>query len=246
MKSMKNIRRNAYNSLAGKWGVSITACLIYNLISTNGLKHIDNSFTQLFSILSRFIDKNPYESWKDSITQVLKALPFYELISPTLLIASIIFIMLAAPLNMGICRVMLDLANEKKDVRLKDAFIYYKTHFWKTIGVQSMLFLWALVPIVGIIRIFDYAIVPYIFVEEPNLPVTAILRRSKDIMYGNRWWYIKLRLTLIVWILLCFLTLGIATIWFSPYSNSVDANFYRELMQERKGKKKQLRQREGT
>ncbi len=101
---MKNIRRNAYNSLTGKWGVGITACLIYSLISTNGLKLIDNFVTRLFSILSRFIDKNPYESWKDSITQVLKALPFYDWIRPTLLIASIIFLMLAAPLNMGICR----------------------------------------------------------------------------------------------------------------------------------------------
>ena len=85
----------------------------------------------------------------------------------------------------------------------------------------------------GIILAYSYRLVPYIVVDEPNLSATEALKRSKELMYGNRWKSFLLDLSFIGWHILTILTLGILSFfWTSPYMRSADAVLYRTLLKE--------------
>ena len=91
--------------------------------------------------------------------------------------------------------------------------------------------LWTLLFIIpGIMCFYSYALVPYLLKDEPNLTAMQVLRRSKDLMRGNRGRMFLMDLSFIGWYLLTALTLGIAgAFWTFPYVESTHATLYLEL-----------------
>lgn len=95
-----------------------------------------------------------------------------------------------------------------------------------------LVLLWTLLLIVpGIMATFSYSMAYFILAEDPSAGPLDALRRSKEMMRGNRWKLFCLCLRFIGWFLLCLLTVGIGFLWLIPYIYTSSAHFYLSLKQ---------------
>jgi uncharacterized membrane protein len=81
----------------------------------------------------------------------------------------------------------------------------------------------------GIIKSFEYAIIPYILADDAEISSKEAFKKAKEMMAGNKWRLFKLEFSFIGWGVLCVLTLGIGTFFLIPYINAATAEFYAEL-----------------
>lgn len=92
-------------------------------------------------------------------------------------------------------------------------------------------FLWTLLFVIpGIVKMYQYLMVPYILSETPDMDYREALDRSRDMMKGHKWRAFVLGLSFILWDLLGLLTLGMVEIFYvNPYRNLTFAALYDEL-----------------
>lgn len=91
--------------------------------------------------------------------------------------------------------------------------------------------LWTLLFVVpGIIKSYEYRMVPYLLAEYPDMASYEAFRISKEMMMGNKWEAFVLDLSFIGWNLLSTLTLGLAGIFYAgPYQMLTNAALYLTL-----------------
>ena len=88
----------------------------------------------------------------------------------------------------------------------------------------------------------NYALTPFVAFKEPNLNISKIVERSKDLIHGYRASFLVLSLSFFGWILLSILTCGLGFIFLIPYMYATLSNFYdfvkKNPIGKRYGKKK--------
>lgn len=90
--------------------------------------------------------------------------------------------------------------------------------------------LWSLLFIIpGIIAFFSYQMIYYIALDNPNMGIMEIIKKSKTMMKGYKWQYFVLVLSFIGWEILSLFTLGILNLWLMPYMEVTFANFYNKI-----------------
>ena len=93
--------------------------------------------------------------------------------------------------------------------------------------------LWSMLLIVpGIIKSFSYAMTLYIMIEDPEIGVMDAIMKSREMMDGHKMDLVVLQLSFIGWVLLTMLTLGIGTLWLSPYYYVTLTAFYNDIKPE--------------
>ena len=95
-------------------------------------------------------------------------------------------------------------------------------------GLIAFLKLFLLI-VPGILAMMDYAMVPYIAFDNPDIKIGDTLKLSRRLMYGHRWQLFCLGWRFIGWGLLCLLTLGIGFFWLVPYAVTSYWKFYRSI-----------------
>jgi uncharacterized membrane protein len=93
-------------------------------------------------------------------------------------------------------------------------------------------FLWTLLLIIrGIIKSYEYRMIPYLVADNPDMTYKEAFAESKRLMHGNKWKAFVLDLSFIGWWLLSALTLGLLAIFYvSPYYSATSAALYEELL----------------
>lgn len=102
----------------------------------------------------------------------------------------------------------------------------------KTMFFQDLfIFLWSLLLVIpGIIKLYQYRLVPFILAENPDMDYKDVLERSKELMYGSKMKAFILDLSFIGWAILGGMTLGILLFFFvAPYIYATDAELYMAL-----------------
>ncbi|MBQ7834108.1 MAG: DUF975 family protein [Lachnospiraceae bacterium] len=85
-----------------------------------------------------------------------------------------------------------------------------------------------------VVKRYDYALAPYIVYEFPEIGGREALKKSMQLMNGNRWRLFCLMFSFIGWALLAtFLTCGLGLLVLLPYQEAAYAAFYRQIMTER-------------
>ena len=135
-------------------------------------------------------------------------------------------------LTVGVCNYFIKNTDSKP--AFKDAFSGFKVRYGRNIGTLLLVgiktVLWTLLFIIpGIIKMFEYAIIPYILADDAEISSKDAFKKAKEMMKGNKWRLFKLDISFIGWGLLCVLTLGIGTLFLIPYMNAAIAEFYVEL-----------------
>ena len=96
------------------------------------------------------------------------------------------------------------------------------------------IFLWSLLFIIpGIVKSYEYRMVPFILSENPGMSKDEALKASSRMMYGQKWKTFVLDLSFIGWNLLSLLTLGMLGVFYvAPYAHSTNAALYETLKSE--------------
>jgi uncharacterized membrane protein len=148
-------------------------------------------------------------------------------------IGGIINLVIGGPIAFGLCYYFLSFTRGKSPV-LEDLFkgfsIFGKT-FVSYLLIIIFTILWALLLIVpGIIAAISYSMTFYIIVDNNEMSGQDAIRKSKELMNGNKYRYFCLLCRFIGWFLLCILSLGIGFLWLIPYVMASNAGFYETLI----------------
>lgn len=94
--------------------------------------------------------------------------------------------------------------------------------------------LWTLLFIIpGIVKAYEYRMIPYILSENPNMDKDEVFAMSKQMMNGNKWKAFVLDLSFILWDILGACTCGILHIFYiEPYKRLTEAGLYQALKDE--------------
>lgn len=142
-------------------------------------------------------------------------------------------IFLLNPLSVGGSRFMV---KSVEDVAQVKEIAYGFDHSYKNI-VKVMfykdlyVFLWALVFVIpGIVKMYQYYMVPYLLAEHPDLDYREALRMSRDMMKGNKWKTFVLGLSFILWDFFGAVTFFVGEVLYvQPYRQLTFAALYCEL-----------------
>ena len=91
---------------------------------------------------------------------------------------------------------------------------------------------WTLLFIIpGIVKAYEYMMVPYLLAENPNLTKEQVFTLSKQMMTGNKWDAVVLEMfSFLGWEILSDFTCGILSVFYvEPYKNLTYAALYEEL-----------------
>ena len=90
--------------------------------------------------------------------------------------------------------------------------------------------LWYLTIVGGIIKTYEYRMIPYILAENPKVTRKEAFRLSKQMMKGNKWKTFILDMSFFGWNFLSVLTFGLLSILYvNPYNAATIAELYVEL-----------------
>lgn len=237
-----NLRRQAWNSLAGKWGLAIGTFIVASLLGgASGF-----SFNFDFDISGLFNTSGSSDVAVDTtnITSISEFLEHYgsqfKLIAGFLIAAVIIgviiglaMLLLGSIVSVGYSKFNLNIIDCKK-AELTQIFSFFKN--WSTAILTNLLkslyiFLWFMLFIIpGIIATYSYSMTSFILAENPYLSPDEALAESKRIMQGNKWRLFCLNFSFIGWDILCTLTFGILSLWVGPYKHAATAAFYRSIV----------------
>ena len=235
-----DLRRQAWNSLAGRWGLAIGTFLVASLLGgASGLSFDLSSIWDTSSSSDVTTDisnaditsfSELFELYSDIITPVLNILMIGVVIG---LVIGIAMFLLGSIVNVGYSKFNLNIIDLKR-TELSEIFSFFK--HWSTAVLTGLLkalytFLWTLLFIVpGIIAIYSYSMTSFILAENPDLTPDEAVAESKRIMQGNKWRLFCLNFSFIGWDILCGLTFGILSFWVGPYKNAATAAFYRSIV----------------
>ena len=225
MLKSKELRTKAWESLRGKYWLAFAVVLVLGLLSSIGTSMV--TFSQDLLDTINMVDPAEMDS-----TMQLGAV----VLSGAALIISIIGLLfclfIGNAAEVGLCNYFIK--NTYSKPSFKDAFSGFKVKYGRNIGtlllVGIKLVLWSCLFVVpGIIKSFEYAIIPYILADDAGISSKDAFKKAKQMMKGNKWRLFKLDFSFIGWFLLCVLTLGIGTFFLIPYIDAANAEFYVEL-----------------
>ena len=198
------LKSNAKNSLKGKYGDAIVLMIIYGLIAGA----VGGIFGGILGAAN--LDKDTVKALGEVLSAVISCLFIFGIHSYFLKIS------------------------RNESVEWKELFS--KTNLFVpalliTIVVAIFVTLWSLLLIIpGIIAAISYSQVYFVKLDNPDMEVMDVLKKSKELMNGHKMDYFVLLLSFIGWLILGVFTLGILYLWLMPYMSVTEANFYNELV----------------
>ena len=125
--------------------------------------------------------------------------------------------------------------NLDEPAKLSNIVYVFDSHYKNVVKTAFLrdlfIWLWSLIFVIpGIIKSYEYRLVPYIVSENPNINYKDALAESKKLMQGNKWKSFVLDLSFIGWDILSLMTWGFLDIFFvGPYKASTEAALYETL-----------------
>ena len=235
MKRSDDFKARALKALKGRWGTAVLAALIATflgaLVYSGPELEIDyNEFDIQLNLNAARRQTTLFE-----ISNVSDGV--FNTIILCLLLGAVILILfriiIGGSVDTGYKRFNLDMMEEGKKPGIDTLFSYFK--YWKTMAAARFLtdmyiLLWTIALIVpGIMASYSYSMTNYILAENPGMKASEAIRRSKEMMKGNRGRLFCLHLSFIGWEFLSILTMGVGNLWLVPYMRAADTAFYRDL-----------------
>lgn len=86
-----------------------------------------------------------------------------------------------------------------------------------------------LLVIPGIILAFGYTMINYVYIDNPEIGIIEVMKKSREMMKGHKWEYFCLCFSFIGWFILGIFTCGLLYFWLLPYMGVAQANFYESI-----------------
>ena len=138
--------------------------------------------------------------------------------------------LVAAPLEIGVTKYYIQVSEDSSTAmdRCFDGFRYnWKNIVWIYFLMVMKLFLWSLLFVIpGIIKAFEYSMIPYLLAENPNMTAKEAFETSKKMTDNEKWNLFVLDLSFIGWYFLGLLCCGVGTIFVAPYVRATEVQVY--------------------
>ncbi len=166
----------------------------------------------------------------DSETMMLMTI--IELITLIVVIVMALFqIFVGSVLQVGACKFFV--LNQTQNESVSTIATPFRSGSYKNIVLTMFLMnlyigLWTMLLIIpGIIKSYEYRMVPYILAENPGMDRKEAFAISKRMMMGKKWATFVLDMSFMGWIFLSAFTCGILAIFYvNPYIYATDAEVY--------------------
>ncbi len=137
------------------------------------------------------------------------------------------------PMEVGINRFFFRNLEESSDVaEIAYGYDHSYLNVVKVLFIRDIKeFLWSLLLIIpGIIKSYEYRMVPYLLSEKPDMDIKEAFATSRQMMNGQKWRTFVFDLSFLGWHILGLFTLGILEIFYvMPYQLSACAALYETL-----------------
>lgn len=157
------------------------------------------------------------------------------LVAFTTALASVLWgILVGNPMQVGCCRYFLE---RKMGIQpgIGRVFLAFQGgHYFNGMKVMLLrslsVFLWGLLLIVpGIVKSYEYAMIPYLLAEEPLMKWKEAAEKSRILMNGHKMELFILEYSFVGWYLLGACLCGIGMFFVLPYEYATVMEFYAEL-----------------
>lgn len=181
------------------------------------------------------------EQFEELRQEIMESTHFWLLFATVMILALgmifisfLISIFLLMPLHAGCLRFFREGAKERKYTLTSIGFAFspdYLNVVKILFFMELKIFLWSLLLIIpGIIKAYEYRMIPFILGEDPGISSEEAFRRTKELMTGNKWRSFIFDLSFIGWVLLGMITCGILLIFYvNPYIAASEAELYLTL-----------------
>lgn len=197
-----------------------------------GMDSLDSDLTDGFNQLKDNIQKDSDDMDDATVVMIILFVVFIAM-AFIFIVAFLIEAFIANPFEIGCNNFFYKNLNEKADLGLMMSG--YSDNFGnkvKTMFLRDIyLVLWGMLFIIpGIVKSYEYRMIPYLLATNPELSTKEIFAKSKEIMTGNKWRAFVFDLSFIGWELLNVITFGILGLFFlNPYKCSAKAALFEEL-----------------
>lgn len=231
------IRKEARESLTGKWGKAVRIILAYFIISfamgfIEGIVGEDSVLALLlrlayfiisvpmsFGLIISFIklkrgeDVNAFGYLKDGFSRFGKSwgIAVHTLLKLLLPIICLVFIVILMVVLVGV-NIFTGEASLSTGLIVLFVVLYLAT----IVYTYSRSLLYVLAYCIGY--------------DKPDLSSKECVKKSEELMKGNRGNYFLLQLSFIGWAILAVLTLGIGMLWLMPYISVAEVCFYERIV----------------
>lgn len=220
MWSRVEIKQYAKNFLRSNYWKALIVCIIVGLLEGG----TNRGTTVQYRWAAESFRDSVYYNWSliDSIL-ASGALVFA-------FIFMIVKIIVGFNIEVGKARFFLNGSNGKTNIA--DTFsVLYKEEYLDILKTQFLrklyIFLWSLLLFIpGIIKSYEYIMVPYILAENPNMNSSEVFARSRQMTYGHKMDIFILQLSFIGWDILGSLFFGIGGVFVLPYKAATEARLY--------------------
>ena len=225
MMKSKELRAKAWESLKGKYWLAFLVTIVTGLIASIGNAFV--TFGQNLGEVLGMVDPSELDA-----TMATGALVLSGVVIVSAIIGLLFNIFVTDAITVGLSNYFIKNTDSKPS--FADAFSGFKVKYGRNIGTLLLVgiktLLWTILFIIpGIIKTYEYAIIPYILADDPEISSKDAFKKAKEMMKGNKWRLFKLEFSFIGWAILCVLTLGIGTFFLIPYVSAATAEFYVEL-----------------
>lgn len=152
----------------------------------------------------------------------------------------IIALLIGGPLSLGYTTLILLISRNKKPdfATFFSGFKRFGISLATYLLISIFTILWFLLFIFpGFIALLRYSQTFYILSEDENIGPLEAISKSKEMMVGNKWKLFCLYCRFFGWLVLCIITLGLAGLYVGPYLSQSCANFYNDLINDKKREK---------
>lgn len=241
MWSRVQLKNQAKYNVGRYYWIALVVCFVAALLGAGGgnAATFTSSFSSSFST-SYNTQRNQYPSSSVnglSDEQWMIVLGVVMIVFVIILLIALVYgTFVGAPVAVGKARFFM----ESREMSAGNAGIgklfYNFSHgnYWNTVKTMFLrnLFinLWSLLLVIpGIIKAYEYYMVPYILAENPQIHYRDALNLSKDMMQGQKLDTFVMELSFIGWMLLGSLACGIGVYFVLPYYEATFAELYAVL-----------------
>ena len=150
------------------------------------------------------------------------------------IIALIYIILIAEPLRVA-GRKYFILASKEQNTKMGVMKEIFKKGNWKNVTYVMFLknlynLLWFLTIIGGIVKFYEYRMIPFILANDPGINKKEAFELSKKMMKGNKWKAFLLDISFVLWYILSIFTFGLLNILYvNIYKASTETELYNTL-----------------
>ncbi len=170
----------------------------------------------------------------DFVNELLVMLPLIIGIATVIILVAIaVSVFVLHPLEVGTKRFFVKSLTEAPE--MKEVVFAYENSYLNVVKIMFMknlkVFLWSLLFIIpGIIKAYEYRMIPYLLAENPNMSMEEAFELSKQMMHEQKGAAFILDWSFFGWELLSAFTAGIVGIFYvQPYVCLTDAALYDTL-----------------